>query len=53
MLVLTLIAQWEWGAACVQVDMGSKVEIQRGTETLMLCKKRAGPVHQNQMLGSH
>lgn len=28
MFALTQIAGWEWGPVCLEVDMGSKVEIQ-------------------------
>lgn len=42
MFVLTQIAGWEWGAVRVTVDMGSKVEIQRGIAIFTLCKKGLG-----------
>lgn len=32
----------EWGAAYVELDKGSKVEIQRGIKTFMLCEKGLG-----------
>lgn len=41
--VWTEVAGREWGAVYVEVDKGSKVEIQRGIKTFMLCKKGLGP----------
>lgn len=42
-VVLRQVARQEWGAACVEVDVGSKEGIQRGVETSVLCKKGLGP----------
>lgn len=40
--ILAQIAAWEWGSARVEVGMRPEVEIQRGIDTLLLCKKGLG-----------
>lgn len=42
MFVLRQVARRDWGAACVEVDLGSEEGIQMGVETSVLCRKGLG-----------